>query len=34
VVRKNRGKVPLVDVSIPDVEMISAEKEEKLAVSN
>lgn len=32
VVRKNRGKVPLVDVSIPDVEMISAEKGEKLAV--
>ncbi|HYK56038.1 MAG TPA: fatty acid desaturase [Flavisolibacter sp.] len=34
VVRKNRGKVPLVDVSIPDVEMISAEKGEKLAVSS
>jgi sphingolipid 4-desaturase/C4-monooxygenase len=34
VVRKNRGKVPLVDVSIPDVEMISAEKGEKLVVSS
>ena len=32
VVRKNRGKVPLVDVSIPDVEMISAEKGETVAV--
>ena len=32
VVRKNRGKVPLVDVSIPDVELISAEKGEKAAV--
>jgi sphingolipid delta-4 desaturase len=26
IVRNNRGKVPLVDVSIPDVEMIAAEK--------
>jgi len=32
VVRKNRGKVPLVDVSIPDVELISAEKGEKATV--
>ena len=32
VVRKNRGKVPLVDVSTPDVEMIAAGNAEKIAV--
>jgi sphingolipid delta-4 desaturase len=32
VIRKNRGKVPLADISIPDVQLVASEKNDTIAV--
>jgi sphingolipid delta-4 desaturase len=32
VIRKNRGKVPLADISIPDVQLLASEKNDTIAV--